>query len=117
MKRALTLLTALLLTPLVSSHAATNSPRVFPFPDVAAANTIWINDGSGRFRDSGQSLGRSHTESVDLGDVDGDGDLDAFVVDRDREPKIVWMNDGTGIFLDSGELPTTYHGSVRPARK
>ena len=38
-----------------------------------------INDGNGNFTDSGQSLGTSESVGVELGDVDGDGDLDAFV--------------------------------------
>ena len=32
-----------------------------------------------RFTDSGQSLGDHRSYDVTLGDVDGDGDLDAFV--------------------------------------
>ena len=39
-------------------------------------NKVWINDGSGNFTDSGQSLGLSNSVSAELGDVDGDGDAD-----------------------------------------
>jgi len=35
-----------------------------------------------------------------LGDVDGDGDLDAFVTKH--HPSEVWLNDGSGTFSDSG---------------
>ena len=42
-------------------------------------NRVWVNDGSGIFTDSGQSLGDHYSHGVTLGDVDGDGDLDAFV--------------------------------------
>ena len=40
------------------------------------ANKVWLNDGSGAFTDSAQSLGISWSLSVALGDVDSDGDLD-----------------------------------------
>jgi hypothetical protein len=43
---------------------------------------------------------------VGLGDLDGDGDLDAFVVNDDYA-KRVWMNDGTGSFTDSGQALTS----------
>jgi hypothetical protein len=60
------------------------------------ADKIWLNDGAGYFSDSGQSLGNSDSIGVSLGDLDGDGDLDAFVQDS------VWLNDGSGSF-DSGQ--------------
>jgi hypothetical protein len=72
----------------------------------AEPNVVWLNDGKGTFNDSGQRVGNSHSESVALGDVDGDGDLDAFVANGapdHREPNMVWLNDGTGTFSDSGE--------------
>ncbi len=57
-------------------------------------NKVWLNDGSGNFTVTGQSLGSSY--SISLGDVDGDGHLDAFVV-NDWANK-VWLNDGDIIF-------------------
>ena len=41
------------------------------------ANSLYLNNGSGSFVDSTQSLGTGDTASIALGDVDGDGDLDA----------------------------------------
>ncbi len=42
---------------------------------------------------SGQSLGSSSSQGVSLGDVDDDGDLDAFVSNSNQGNK-VWINDG-----------------------
>ena len=70
------------------------------------ANTVWFNDGDGSFTDSGQRLGNVFTWDVALGDLDGDGDLDAFVANSDvaaRLPDEVWLNDGDGYFTDSGQ--------------
>ena len=39
----------------------------------------FLNDGSGNFTDSGQSLGNHRSLGAALGDVDGVGDLDAFI--------------------------------------
>ncbi len=45
---------------------------------------------AGSFTDSGQTLGNHYSFSVSLGDVDGDGDLDAFVANHDANR--VWLN-------------------------
>jgi hypothetical protein len=39
---------------------------------------------------------------VALGDLDSDGDLDAFVA-NDNQGNRVWTNDGSGTFSDSGQ--------------
>ena len=75
----------------------TNAGSTFPF----LPNKVWFNDGTGTFTDSGQNLGNSLSIDVDLGDLDGDGDLDAFVGNQGYEK--VWLNDGTGTFTDSGQ--------------
>jgi hypothetical protein len=73
-------------------------------------NTVWLNDGQGNFRDSGQQLGRVESLAVALGDLNGDGSPDAVVGNRGSDE--VWFNDGRGNFSDSGQRlenePTYY---------
>ncbi len=50
---------------------------------------------------SGQSLGSWETYGVSLGDVDGDGDLDAITASSGANQ--LWLNNGVGIFSNSGQ--------------
>ena len=52
---------------------------------------------------SNEALGNSRSNDVALGDVDGDGDLDAWVVNSSGQPNRVWINDGLGNFADNGQ--------------
>jgi hypothetical protein len=76
-------------------------------PDPAKSkNTVWLNDGTGVFTNNGQELGQKLSYGVALGDVDGDGDLDAFVGNGYvvcGQTNEVWLNNGAGIFSDSGQ--------------
>jgi FG-GAP-like repeat len=78
-------------------------------------NKLWINQGGaqagaeGVFADSGQGLGSALSQDVALGDVDGDGDLDAFVVNYAGANRL-WVNQGgaqggtQGVFTDSDQI-------------
>jgi hypothetical protein len=76
------------------------------------ANQVWLNDGGGILSDSGQSLGNAHSRSVALGDLDADGDLDAFVANSSGHANTVWLNDGTGTFVQSQSLGSAYSRGV-----
>lgn len=74
-------------------------------------NEIWINDGLGNFTDSGQRLGNSASNDVALGDIDGDGDIDAIVANFHNtnldnptyQLNKIWINDGAGNFSESNQ--------------
>lgn len=77
-----------------------------PHSKIGQPNRVWLNLGNGVFADSGQLLGNSTSGSVALGDLDADGDLDAFVGNMGlaNQGNRVWLNDGNGVFTDSGQL-------------
>jgi hypothetical protein len=53
---------------------------------------VLLNDGQGNFTDSGQRLGDRSSTAVALGDLDGDGDLDALV--GSSLDSLIWINQG-----------------------
>jgi hypothetical protein len=99
---------------------------------ILPASSVFLNDTSGRFTEA-QSLTNQACPAAALGDLDGDGDLDAFVVcwsvivhsgvladanegfgdsvqviagpytERNRAPNLVYINDGTGQLVDSDQ--------------
>jgi hypothetical protein len=70
-------------------------------------NEVWFNDGDGNFSESGQLLGSQRTYAVALGDVDGDGDLDALVGNEGADE--LWLNDGDGRFVLSHQSWSKRH--------
>jgi hypothetical protein len=63
-------------------------------------NEVWFNDGQGDFSDSGQRLGNSGSLAVVLGDLNGNGFVDAVVGNNGADE--IWFNDGQGNFRNSG---------------
>ena len=81
---------------------------IFTANSDGAGNRVYLNQGGiqagtlGVFADSGQSLGTSNSEGIDLADVDNDGDVDAVIGNLDDQPNRLWLNNGSGAFSDSG---------------
>jgi len=65
------------------------------------------------FIDSGQALTTgSNAQRAALGDLNGDGTIDAFVVNT-ADPNIVYFNDGKGVFRKSSQIfKTSYSYAV-----
>ncbi|HSM55496.1 MAG TPA: VCBS repeat-containing protein [Candidatus Sulfomarinibacteraceae bacterium] len=69
------------------------------------ADRVLFNDGAGNFTDSGQRLGASDSTAVALGDVDGDGDLDA----------LVGKSYGARLWINQGRAQGGEEGTFEPA--
>jgi len=78
------------------------------------ADKVYINEGGdqggapGEFSVSDQNLGDSWSSAVALGDVDGDGYLDAVFANSGGST--VWRNDGAGAFI-TGTVQTLTAGT------
>jgi hypothetical protein len=74
---------------------------------------VWLNDGDGSLISNGQFVGEMGSNAVALGDLNGDGYLDAFLANgrtldenglyQNNTPNTIWFNDGEGQFQDSGQ--------------
>ena len=96
------ILTTIIVISAGSCSQLSPQPERFPLPTTQPA------DGGCGFVDSGQRLGVGRSWDVSLGDLDGDGDLDAFVANSAKGEigSQAWLNDGSGIFFSHGpELP------------
>lgn len=78
-------------------------------PGNLGPNLLYLNDGSGSFREAAADAGIDYTDGAltnhrlsgpVLGDLDGDGDLDLFMGGLAGDPSLVFENDGTGVFTD-----------------
>jgi hypothetical protein len=68
---------------------------------------LWRNEGGGKFTEvtaqSGLTEKNGKGLALGLGDIDTDGDVDAYVA-NDTTPNSLWINDGKGNFKDVGPL-------------
>jgi dipeptidyl aminopeptidase/acylaminoacyl peptidase len=63
------------------------------------------------FEASAQAFDDRGTFQAGLGDLDGDGDLDAVFANPQTHSSQVWLNDGSGALVDTGQELTQYgHG-------
>jgi hypothetical protein len=72
---------------------------------IGCPNEVWINDGTGKLKDSGQRLGNLASVDVALYDIDGDGDIDAIIANLhdlkgNNQPNEIWLNDGKVTLAD-----------------
>jgi Bacterial Ig-like domain (group 3)/Bacterial Ig-like domain/FG-GAP-like repeat len=77
--------------------------------------TVWVNDGGGNFsaHPAQPSFGAGNTSAVELGDLDGDGDLDVALGNAAGEAETVWLNDGSGNFTTHPVTPGFGAGDTR----
>ncbi len=85
----------------------------------AEPDSIWRNEGDGTFVEVGGAAGvRAHPGkglALALGDVDWDGDVDAFVA-NDITRNLLFYNDGGGVFEERGRTAgVAYDESGRAA--
>jgi len=81
-------------------------------------NRVLLNAGGlyggppGKLIDSGQALGSSMSLNVALADLDGDADLDAFVVNANQRSRIYKNNEGEPLGIPGQfSLLQTFHGN------
>jgi hypothetical protein len=71
-------------------------------------NRVLLNDGKGRFTDSGQVFDADlrHSHGLALGDFDKDGDMDFVLVTQQAPFATLYLNDGKGRFTAGRTLGT-----------
>ena len=83
------------------------------YPDIfllshASPSKVYFNNGDATFTAGTQNIGvgSDYPGMMVLGDVDRDGDIDAFIAYY-LVPNRLWLNDGNGVF---SQTPTVYGG-------
>ncbi len=67
------------------------------------SNRVYLGSGNGRFSATPQMLGDRETTSVVLGDLDGNGTVDAVAGNGDDGIQL-WLNDGLGNFVAGSRI-------------
>ena len=81
---------------------------VFAYNTTIPYGSIMLNNGTGTLAPPpAGTLDTSYAAGIVLGDVDADGDLDAFVSTSSGRPNVIMLNDGTGQFTAGQTLNTT----------
>ena len=113
---------------ILSEHSASSHSSNVALADVDGVNgldiiygggdgstMVYLNDGEGRFSDSGQRIGISQKEkrfNVAVGDVNGSGKPDILITNMDfngTEHNTLYLNDGTGSF-EKSDVPFGVNG-------
>ena len=63
---------------------------------------LWLNNGQGRFFDSGQNFGNSEAHDVAISELNGDNYPDIFLLNHASSCKI-FINNGIGNFTSTGQ--------------
>ncbi|HMO64901.1 MAG TPA: Ig-like domain-containing protein, partial [Verrucomicrobiota bacterium] len=83
------------------------------FAPAANGPFVWLNDGRGRFTATAQTYGSFVVAAAALADLEGDGFLDAVVVQSNMTPTfsdpifnrtVAWRNDGRGGFTAGSQI-------------
>lgn len=72
----------------------------------ACPNAVWLNNGKGQFRDSGQrfDFGTRHVHGFAAGDLDGDGGADLVFTVTSRNFGKVFFHAGPGTFRETDQV-------------
>jgi len=100
-------------TPPVVQPSATSMPSLAatPVPPIKPAAATPVRTPLLAMEKSPQQFGFTETFQVALGDLDGDGDLDAVFANMADNHSAVWLNDGQGQFeVTSQQLTQQGHG-------